>query len=136
MSKDQYKIDKKNWCSAKDKILNPYSEVERLETMLACCYKVVQSSFRHLPVRYIIDPPHHLFDAMLARQIAIHLFHYQFGVPRRRIVALQERQRTSISLSLQVINRRLAEPVFAKAYHKWAKRVKDLFLQEIRKAAA
>ncbi|WP_336288627.1 hypothetical protein [Bartonella sp. CB60] len=136
MSKNQYKIDKINWCSAKNEIINPYSEVERLETMLACCYKVVQSSFHHLPIRYIIDPPHHLFDAMLARQIAIHILHYQFQVPRRRIVAIQARQRTSISLSLQVINRRLAEPTFTKSYHKWAKRAEDLFLQEIRKAAA
>ncbi|WP_455466950.1 hypothetical protein [Bartonella sp. B39] len=117
-------------------IVNPYSEVERLETMLACCYKVVQSSFRHLPVRYIINPPHHLFDAMLARQIVIHLFHYQFGVPRWRIVAIQARQRTSISLSLQVINRRLEEPVFAKAYRRWAGRAMDLFFKEMEKVAA
>lgn len=135
MSKNQYKIDKGNGCFRRGSI-NPDSEVERLEMILACCYKVVQSNFRHLPIRYIIDPPRHLFDAMLARQIVIHLFHYQFGVPRRRIVAIQERQRTSISLSLQMVNRRLADPVFAKAYHKWAQRAQDLFLQEMRKAAA
>ncbi len=82
----------------------------------------------------IIDPPHGLFDAALARQIAIHILHYQFEVPRRRIVAIQERQRTSISLSLQVINRRLKEPVFAKAYQRWAERAMDLFFKEMAKA--
>ncbi|WP_375689238.1 hypothetical protein [Bartonella sp. AP57NXGY] len=121
---------------AKREILNPYSEVERLEAMLACSFKAVSGGFKHLPIRYIIDPPHGLFDAALARQIVIHILHYQFEVPRRRIVAIQARQRTSISLSMQVINRRLEEPVFAKAYRRWAGRAMDLFFKEIRKAAA
>ncbi|GAA5098137.1 hypothetical protein [Bartonella acomydis] len=115
-------------------IVNPYSEVERLQIMLSCSFKAVSGGFRHLPIRYIIDPPHGLFDAALARQIAIHILHYQFEVPRRRIVAIQERQRTSISLSLQVINRRLMEPVFAKAYRRWAGRAMDLFFKEMAKA--
>ncbi|WP_019219126.1 hypothetical protein [Bartonella florencae] len=115
-------------------IVNPYSEVERLQIMLSCSFKAVSGGFRHVPIRYIIDPPHGLFDAALARQIAIHILHYQFEVPRRRIVAIQERQRTSISLSLQVINRRLMEPVFAKAYRRWAGRAMDLFLREMDKA--
>ncbi|QEE12090.1 hypothetical protein MNL01_03565 [Bartonella krasnovii] len=115
-------------------IVNPYSEVERLQIMLSCSFKAVSGGFRHLPIRYIIDPPHGLFDAALARQIAIHILHYQFEVPRRRIVAIQERQRTSISLSLQVINRRLMEPVFARAYRRWAGRAMDLFLREMDKA--
>lgn len=121
---------------ARREIFNPYLEVERLETMLSCCIKAVSGGFKHLPIRYIIDPPHGLFDAALARQIVIHILHYQFEVPRRRIVAIQARQRTSISLSLQVINRRLMEPMFAKAYERWAGRAQDLFLQAIRKAAA
>ncbi|WP_375664614.1 hypothetical protein [Bartonella sp. CL162QHHD] len=117
-------------------IVNPYSEVERLQVMLSCSLKAVSSGFKHLPIRYIIAPPHGLFDAALARQIVIHILHYQFEVPRRRIVAIQARQRTSISLSMQVINRRLEEPVFAKAYRRWAGRAMDLFFKEIRKAAA
>ncbi|CDO48874.1 hypothetical protein [Bartonella tribocorum] len=121
---------------AKREIFNPYSEAERLQMMLSCSLKAVSGSFRHVPIRYIIAPPHGLFDAALARQIAIHILHYQFEVPRRRIVAIQERQRTSISLSLQVINRRLEEPVFAKAYRRWAGRAMDLFLREMEKAAA
>ncbi|CDO49028.1 hypothetical protein [Bartonella tribocorum] len=117
-------------------IVNPYSEVERLQIMLSCSFKAVSGGFRHLPIRYIIAPPHGLFDAILARQIAIHILHYQFEVPRRRIVAMQVRKQTAIFLALQVINRRLEEPVFAKAYRRWAGRAMDLFLREMEKAAA
>ncbi|WP_375633713.1 MULTISPECIES: hypothetical protein [unclassified Bartonella] len=121
---------------AKREIFNPYSEAERLEAMLACSLKAVSGGFRHVPIRYIIDPPHGLFDAILARQIAIHILHYQFEVPRRRIVAMQVRKQTAIFLALQVINRRLEEPVFAKAYRRWAGRAMDLFLREMEKAGA
>ncbi|PIT67876.1 hypothetical protein [Bartonella tribocorum] len=121
---------------ARSDIVNSYSEAERLQVMLSCSLKAVSSGFKHLPIRYIIDPPHGLFDAALARQIVIHILHYQFEVPRRRIVAMQVRQQTAIFLALQVINRRLEEPVFAKAYRRWAGRAMDLFFKEIRKAAA
>ncbi len=77
---------------AKREIFNPYSEAERLQMMLSCSLKAVSGGFRHVPIRYIIDPQHGLFDAILARQIAIHILHYQFEVPRRRIVAMQVRQ--------------------------------------------
>ncbi|WP_375640666.1 MULTISPECIES: hypothetical protein [unclassified Bartonella] len=121
---------------AKREIFNPYSEAERLQMMLSCSLKAVSGGFRHVPIRYIIDPPHGLFDAILARQIAIHILHYQFEVPRRRIVAMQVRKQTAIFLALQVINRRLEELVFAKAYRRWAGRAMDLFFKEIRKAGA
>ncbi|WP_375615418.1 MULTISPECIES: hypothetical protein [unclassified Bartonella] len=121
---------------AKREIFNPYSEAERLQMMLSCSLKAVSGGFRHVPIRYIIDPPHGLFDAILARQIAIHILHYQFEVPRRRIVAMQVRKQTAIFLALQVINRRLEEPVFAKAYRRWAGRAMDLFFKEIRKVGA
>ncbi|WP_375638689.1 MULTISPECIES: hypothetical protein [unclassified Bartonella] len=121
---------------AKREIFNPYSEAERLQVMLSCSLKAVSGGFRHVPIRYIIDPPHGLFDAILARQIAIHILHYQFEVPRRRIVAMQVRKQTAIFLALQVINRRLEEPVFAKAYRRWAGRAMDLFLREMEKAGA
>ncbi|WP_375657197.1 hypothetical protein [Bartonella sp. CM120XJJH] len=121
---------------AKREIFNPYSEAERLQMMLSCSLKAVSGGFRHIPIRYVIDPPHGLFDAILARQIAIHILHYQFEVPRRRIVAMQIRKQTAIFLALQVINRRLEEPVFAKAYRRWAGRAMDLFFKEMVKAGA
>jgi len=69
-------------------------------------------------------------------QIAIHILHYQFHVPRRRIVTMQERQRTSIAFAIRTVNVRLDEPVFNKAYCQWAEMAKSLFMDEIRKAAA
>lgn len=32
-------------------IVNPYSEVERLQIMLSCSFKAVSGGFRHLPIR-------------------------------------------------------------------------------------
>ncbi|WP_411035718.1 hypothetical protein [Shinella sp. BYT-45] len=117
-------------------MLNPYDEVQRLEVMLACCIKAVQSHFSHLAVRDIVEPPRDLFDAALARQIAIHILHVEFGVPRRRIVKMQARQRTSISFAIQRIDERLGCPVFAKAYRRIAARAKAIFTHQVRKAAA
>ncbi len=54
MSKDQYEMGKINWYVPKDEILNPYSEVERLEAMLACSFKAVSGGFKHLPIRVIL----------------------------------------------------------------------------------
>lgn len=82
--------------------------------MLACSFKAVNGGFRHLLIRMIIDPPHHLFDTALARQIAIHILHYQFEVTRPRLVAMQEHERTAVARSLRTINRRLEEPVLPK----------------------
>ena len=116
--------------------LNPYSEAERIDAMLAACYAAVAEHFSHLPVRYIIDPPHHLYDAMLARPIAIHIANVRFEIPRRRIAELLNRQRTSISFGCQQVNRRRREPCFEAAYVAMALRAKELFIDELRKAAA
>ena len=117
-------------------MLNPYDEHQRLEVMLACCVKAVQSHFSHIAVRDIIWPPRDLFDAALARQVAIYILHIEFEVPLRRIVKMQARQRTSISFAIRKIDERLGCPVFAKAYTRMAARAKDIFMQQLRKAAA
>lgn len=116
--------------------MNPYSEEERLQTMLACCFRGAQFGFRHLALRDIIDPPHEWFDAALARQIAIHILAVKFDVPRRRIVKMQARQRTSISFALTAVERRLQDGTFEAAYRRMAARAHDLFMIEIQKAAA
>ncbi len=117
-------------------MLNPYDEHQRLEVMLACCFKAVQSHFSHIAVRDIIWPPRDLFDAALARQVAIYILHVEFEVPRRRIVKMQARQRTSISFAISKIDERLGCPVFAKAYSRMAAKAKDIFMQQLGKAAA
>lgn len=98
-------------------MFNPFSEEERLQTMLACCYAAVQQGgFQHLALRDIINPPHEWFDAMLARQIAIHILATRFGVPKRRIVMMQARKRTSIAFAIRTIDRRLERVTFEEAY--------------------
>ncbi|MFD1792111.1 hypothetical protein ACFSE0_10725 [Ochrobactrum teleogrylli] len=117
-------------------MFNPYSEQERLQVMLACCYAGVQTGFRHLALRDIIDPPHQWFDAMLARQIAIHIMATDFGVPKRRIVAMQQRQRTSISFAIRAVDCRIENPTFEAAYRRMASRAVNLFEKQLEKAAA
>lgn len=116
--------------------LSPYSEEDRLQAMLSACYAGVQSGFRHLALRHIINPPHEWFDAALARQIAIHILASRFDVPRRRIVTMQERQRTAISFAIRAVDNRLEDPVFERAYRRMSDRAEELFTTEIKKAAA
>jgi len=71
---------------------------------------------------------------MLARQVAVHLLRHVFNVPRRRIAAALNRQRTTISFNIQKVNRRLQDPVFAREYAKWASRAQSEFEREIAKA--
>lgn len=116
--------------------INPYSEEERLQVMLSCCYAAVKTGFSHVALRHIINPPHEWFDAALARQIAIHIFATGFGVPRRRIVAMQERRRSSIATAITTVDARLADPVFERAYKRMADRAVALFHEKIARAAA
>lgn len=116
--------------------MNVHSETDRVQTMLACCYSAVQTGFRHIAVRNIIDPPHQWFDAALARQIAIHILARQFDVPRRRIVTMQARQRTSITYAIRTVDRRLQDACFRAAYRRMAKLALDLYAHEYEKAAA
>jgi len=116
-------------------MMNPYSEQERLTAMLASCHGAVQLGFRHLPLRFIISPPHEYFDAHLARQIAIHLFATQFDTPRRRIVAMTGLARTTVHGALATVDARLDEPLFEQAYRRMARRARQLFDQQLRDAA-
>lgn len=116
--------------------MNPYSAEERLQTMLNCCFAAVRSGFPHIALRNIIEPPHEWFDAMLARQIAIHIFHEQFHVPKRRIHEMMQRRRRSIAEACYAVDARLECRVFARSYSRMAARANDLFMREIQKAAA
>ncbi len=116
--------------------INPYSEEERLQVMLSCCYAAVKTGFSHLALRHIITPPHEWFDAMLARQIAIHLLATIFDVPRRRIVAMQQRQKTAIRHAINTVDNRLEDPAFERAYKRMADHALSLFHRKIERAAA
>jgi len=113
--------------------MNPYSEPERLSKMLACCYKASQSHFSHLPIRHLISPPNHMLDAALARQVALYVFHMEFAVPRRRIVAILGIARSTMLMAVRVIDDRRTEPVFDRTYRRIAARAGDLFMRELQR---
>lgn len=116
--------------------VNPFKEDECMQAMLSCCYVAVQTGFKHLPLRFIIEPPATMLDATLARQMAIHILNRQFHVSRRRIIIMQERRRTAVATAVKTVDARLECPVFARAYERMATRALELFQVKIRKAAA
>lgn len=116
--------------------VNLHDADARLQLMMSACYASVGEHFTHLAIRDIIAPPHGLFDALLARQIAITLMRDAFDTPRRRIAILLDRQRGRICQITQVIDRRRLCPVFDATYLRMADRAEQIFLIEIRKAAA
>lgn len=116
--------------------VNLHDADARLQLMLSACYASVGEHFTHLAIRDIIAPPHGLFDALLARQIAITLMRDAFDTPRRRIAILLNRQRGRICQITQIVDRRRLCPVFNAAYLQMAACAEEIFLLEIRKAAA
>lgn len=116
--------------------MNPHSIDDRQQLMLTCCFRAVREHFSHIAIRQIIEPPHGMFDALLARQVALTLMRDAFNVPRRRIAAMLDRQRTTISFAMRTVTDRRACPVFDIAYERMGARARDLYLRETRKAAA
>lgn len=116
-------------------ITNPYSEEERLAAMINACFRASRAHFNHLPIRQIIDPPRDMFDAKLARQVAIAVLNVEFSIPRRRLVALLGVARWSVMQAVRVVETRRHEPVFDRAYERIAARANDLFLAGLAEAA-
>jgi hypothetical protein len=116
-------------------MLNPYSEEERLQAMVSACYRASRTHFNHLPIRQIIDPPADMFDAKLARQVAIYLLNVEFTVPRRRLVAVLSVARWTVMQAVRVIDDRRQEPVFESAYARIAARSNSLFMAALHEAA-
>ncbi|UWU13244.1 hypothetical protein N2599_13935 [Rhizobium sullae] len=117
-------------------MVNPYSEEERLQAMMAAVFGSVRQHFSHLAVRDVIDPPHRWFDAALARQIATYILVVEFDIPRRRVAMMQMRGRTQILMAVRTVDERLQDPPFKRAYDQMAARAKDMLMQEIKRAAA
>jgi len=116
-------------------MVNPYSDEERLQAMVASSYRATRSHFNHLPLRHIINPPAEMFDAKLARQLAIYVLHVDFNVPRRRLVVLLGVARWTVMQAVRVVEARRFEPVFDKAYERIAARAKDNFMTMLHEAA-
>jgi len=116
-------------------MFNPYSEDERLQAMISACYRASRSHFNHIAIRDIIEPPREMFDAKLARQIAIHILNVEFAIPRRRLVMILNVARTTILGAIRTVDDRMHDPVFERAYQRISARAKDLFMAELQEAA-
>lgn len=116
-------------------MVNPYSDEERLQAMVASSYRATRSHFNHLPLRHIINPPAEMFDAKLARQLAIYVLHVDFNVPRRRLVVLLGVARWTVMQAVRIVEARRFEAVFDKAYERIAARAKDNFMTMLHEAA-
>lgn len=80
----------------------------------------VQSRFPHLSEADIALPPHHWFDAALARQIALHLLVEHFDIPKRAVAQELERSRDAVNRALRTVDERLQYPDFHDAYEAMA----------------
>lgn len=116
-------------------MINPYSEEERLQAMVAACYRASRAHFNHLPIRFIIKPPAHLMDAKLARQVGITLLRREFNIPRNRISKLLDIHRASVILAIRAVDRRRIEPLFDRAYDRIALRAQELFTTAMHEAS-
>lgn len=116
-------------------MLNPYSEEERLQAMVSACYRASRSHFNHLSIQHIINPPKEMFDAKLARQIAIHILTVEFVVPRRRLMAVLALARTTIYGAVCTVDDRMYDAVFERAYARISARAQDLFMSAMHEAA-
>lgn len=116
-------------------MVNPYSEEERLQAMISACYRATRAHFSHLPLQHIINPPVDMFDAKLARQVAIYSLNVGFGIPRRRLVKLLGVHRWTVMQAIRVVDERRLDAVFDRAYERIAARSNDMFMSALHQAA-
>lgn len=76
----------------------------------------VRTRFKHLSRADICAPPHQWFDAALARQIALHLLHREFDVPKRALAGEIVRSREAVNRALRTVDERLRDETFAQSY--------------------
>ncbi|WP_150526249.1 hypothetical protein [Roseibium sediminis] len=110
---------------------NPHNEQERLMMMTACARKSVQMQFSHLPMEFIVTPPHRMFDAYLARHIVIAILNMRFQIPRKRIGLLFGFQKKVVARACLGVKRRRDVPVFDAVYVALADRAARFFEQEL-----
>ena len=115
---------------------NPYTQDERIGAMINATFRAVRSHFNHIPMRDIIEPPRDMFDAKLARQIAISILNVEFKVPRRRLVTLLTVARWSVMQANRVVRYRREEACFDRAYERMSTRSQEIFMASMLEAAA
>nr|WP_272212367.1 hypothetical protein [Marinicella sp. W31]MDC2878281.1 hypothetical protein [Marinicella sp. W31] len=114
---------------------NLHSAQDRESALYHACVMAVHEGFPHLTIGEIIDPPHEMFDAALARQIALHIMIRRFNVPKRRVVEMQGRSREAVNRALRIIDDRCERPVFLAHYAFMAGRAGAVLLSMVEEAA-
>jgi hypothetical protein len=115
--------------------MNRYSEPELYALTFRVCVASVKQAFPHIPVANIIAPPKGQFDAVLCRQIALHLMVARFGLVKHRAGAFVRRSRDSVNRALAAVDARLEEREFEEQYRIIADRAAGMFEDKLREAA-
>lgn len=116
--------------------MNLHDETEYVRVTYLASVAAVHAHFPHLTVEAILEPPHHQFDAALARQIAFHLLIARFDVPKRRLAKTLGRSRDALNRAIDTIDERLFEPAFAAHYERIAATARSYFDRAIEEEAA
>ena len=115
--------------------MNRFNEDELYELHFRTCVSAVSEGFPHIPIARILEPDNGQFDAILARQVVLHILVCRFGLVKKRVGALMNRQRVQVNNALKVIDSRLDDPEFAECYVRWANRCEELYLDELAEVA-
>lgn len=101
-----------------DDVREAWSETSRL---FRASVKGVQTSFKHISIEDIAHPPQGWMDAMLARQIAMHIAIRRLHAPMGAVVRDLQRGRNNVRNALQSVENRMVSEDFATAYEDMAK---------------
>lgn len=112
-----------------------FNETELHDLTFRVCVASVKQAFPHIPMENIIDPPRGQFDAVLARQIVLHVMVARFGLAKERAGKQVGRKRTAINRALEVVDVRLDEPDFEDQYRIISDRAAAMFDDKLREAA-
>lgn len=80
------------------------------------CLAAAQRFMPHLRVEQIAHPRHGHFDALLARQIAVHVMKRKLGWPAKRMAREFGRCKSKVFHALHSVDERLKSDAFQNAY--------------------
>jgi hypothetical protein len=115
--------------------MNQFNEDELRDLTFRVCVASVKKAFPHIPVAKIIEPPLRQFDAVLARQIVMHLMIARFGIPKKRVARLVSRDVNAINRAINTVDTRLDDDEFELHYRIMADRAVAMFDDKLRDAA-
>lgn len=114
---------------------NQYDENDKIVVQYRCCVAAVQEHFCHISVADILEPPQQWFDALLARQIAVHLLTTHYHVPRRRLETVLARSRSTIANAVSTVDNRLSSQDFDCVYSEIKERSETYFQTKLSEVA-